>query len=98
MVPTSGNGRILLQRGGKVIGFCRKTPGKKLENGSSIPTGIFPVTFRPFPTKNSPEHGYCSPGNCRIPSGKIRRLSGRNTASMFQHFSGAFLQEPARII
>jgi hypothetical protein len=64
---------------------------------------FFPVTFRPVLAKSSLEngyhsleHGYYSSGNGRNSPGKNPEISGRNTASMFQRFSGVFLQEPAR--
>ncbi len=105
-IPASGNGRIPPKRCRKVIGFCRKTPAKNWNVEAVSRPEVFefsPVTFRPVLAKSSLEngyhsleHGYYSSGNGRNSPGKNPEISGRNTASMFQRFSGVFLQEPAR--
>ncbi len=57
---------------------------------------FFPVTFRPVSAKNSSENRYHSPGYGRNLRGKNPKIAARNTASIFQLFSGVFLQEPVR--
>jgi len=51
MIPATGSSRIQQERRGKITGSCRKA----LEitgNGSSIPTGTYPIFFRWIPVNS----------------------------------------------
>jgi hypothetical protein len=78
MIPASGNERIPPERGGKSPDPAGKL-WKSMERGSSIPAGsfwIFSSDFRSFPAGKRKKISEFT--------GKIRRLSDRNTASTFR--------------
>ncbi len=65
---------------------------KMIKHGSSIPTGIFSDFFQWFTGVSCRKEQEASRNSPK----KIRRFSGRNTASMFPLISIVFLLEPAR--
>jgi len=52
--------------------------------------------FPDVSSENSQTNGHNSQEMVEIYQEKNPEISGRNTASMFQRFSGVFLQEPVR--